>query len=162
MKDHLPLAELKRLVRAEKNANWAKRLRIVILGVEGWTAPVAAMAVGSPRRICQRWVRPDNEEGKDVQRILVEEFHVFRALSSVYGLLHRRGSSYLRPRPRQRKADPEKQAAILAAWPERLRAIAESRMHLVAPGPKLGIHRIPVSQVAGSAACRRRVARPSL
>lgn len=170
VKDHLPLEELKRLERVEKDANRAKRLRILILGVEGWTAPAVAMAVGLSRRICQRWVRRYNEEGlaglddrrgresklplspeqqqqmrarldagpteedhvcslrgRDVQRILAAEFNLRRSLASVYHLLHRLGYSYLRPRPRHRKADPEKQAAFLAEWPERLRGIAAAR-----------------------------------
>lgn len=54
IKDHLPLSELRRLERVEKDVDRARRLRIVILGLEGWTAP--AMAVGLTRRICQRWV----------------------------------------------------------------------------------------------------------
>ena len=61
--DHVPLAELKRLERAEKDADRARRLRIIILGIEGWTAPAVAMAVGLTRRICQRWVRRYNEAG---------------------------------------------------------------------------------------------------
>jgi hypothetical protein len=48
---HLPLEELKRLERAEKDADRSKRMRIVILGREGWTAPAVAMAVGLSRRI---------------------------------------------------------------------------------------------------------------
>ncbi len=60
---HLPLEELKRLERAEKNADRARRLRIVILGWEGWAAPAVAMGVGLSRRICQRWVARDNEQG---------------------------------------------------------------------------------------------------
>jgi len=170
VKDHLPLAELQRLERAEKDADRAKRLRIVILGIEGWTAPAVAMAVGLTRRICQRWVRRYNEEGlagledrrgrkarlpltpeqqeqvrqrldagptakdevcslrgKDVQRILAQEFHLLRSLAGVYHLLHRLGYSYLRPRPRHRKADPEKQAAFLREWPDRVRAIAAAQ-----------------------------------
>jgi len=170
VKDHLPLAELQRLERVEKNADRAKRLRIIILGIEGWTAPSVAMAVGLTRRICQRWVRRYNDEGlsglddrrgreprlpltpeqqekvrqrldagptaqdevcslrgKDVQRILAQEFHLLRSLAGVYHLLHRLGYSYLRPRPRHRKADPEKQAAFLCAWPDRLRAIAAAQ-----------------------------------
>lgn len=35
VKDHLPVAELKRLERVEKDADRAKRLRIIILGIEG-------------------------------------------------------------------------------------------------------------------------------
>jgi transposase len=170
VKDHLPLSELQRLARVEKDADRAKRLRIVILGIEGWTAPAVAMAVGLTRRICQRWVRRYNEEGlaglddrrgrearlpltpqqqeqvrrrldagptekdevcslrgKDVQRILAQEFDLLRSLAGVYHLLHRLGYSYLRPRPRHRQADPEKQAAFLNAWPGRLRAIAAAQ-----------------------------------
>ena len=63
VKEHLPLAELKRLERFEKDADRARRLRIIILGSEGWTAPAVAMAVGLTRRICQRWVRRYNQEG---------------------------------------------------------------------------------------------------
>lgn len=71
VKGHLPLAELKRLERGEKDADRARRLRIVILAIEGWTAPAIAMAVGLSRRICQRWVHRYNElglEGLDDQR----------------------------------------------------------------------------------------------
>ena len=167
--DHLPLSELKRLERVEKDADRATRLRIIILGSEGWTAPAVAMAIGLTRRICQRWVRRYNEaglaglddrrgresrlpltpeqqeqicrrldagamkqdevcslRGKDVQRILAQEFQLLRSLAGVYHLLHRLGYSYLRPRPRHRKADPEKQAAFLREWPDRVRAIAQT------------------------------------
>jgi hypothetical protein len=61
VKDHLPLAELERLERVEKDAHRAKRLRIILLGIEGWTA--VAMAVGLSRRICQRWVQRYHELG---------------------------------------------------------------------------------------------------
>ena len=170
VKDHLPLSELQRLERVEKDADRAKRLRIIILGIEGWTAPAVAMAVGLTRRICQRWVRRYNEDGlaglddrrgreprlpltseqqeqvrqrldagptaqdevcslrgRDVQRILAQEFNLLRSLAGVYHLLHRLGYSYLRPRPRHRKADPEKQAAFVREWPNRLQAIATSQ-----------------------------------
>jgi transposase len=155
VKDHLPLAELKRLERVEKDADRAKRLRIVILGTEGWTAPAVAMAVGLTRRICQRWVRRYNEDGlsglddrrgheprlpltpqqhehvrqrldagptahdevcslrgKDVQRILAQEFNLLRSLAGVYHLLHRLGYSYLRPRPRHRKAEEREASGV--------------------------------------------------
>jgi transposase len=167
-KDHFPLTELKRLERVEKDADRARRLRIIILGIEGWTAPAIAMAVGLSRRICQRWVRRYNElgleglgdrrgrqpssplspeqetvvrqrieagpkpadevctlRGKDIQRILAEEFNVCRSLAGVYHLLHRLGYSYLRPRPRHRKADFAKMEAFRQAWPELLRTIAK-------------------------------------
>jgi transposase len=63
VKGHLPLAELERLERCETNAQRAKRLRIVILAIRGFTAPAIAMCVGLSRRICQRWVRRYNGEG---------------------------------------------------------------------------------------------------
>ena len=44
---HLPLEELKRLERVEKDADRARRMRIIILGIAGWTAPAVAMAVGT-------------------------------------------------------------------------------------------------------------------
>jgi transposase len=167
VKDHMPLAELKRLERGEKEAHRGKRLRIVILGIEGWTAPAVAMAVGLSRRICQRWVRRYNESGlagladrrghesrlplsaeqheavcqrldagpteedevcslrgKDVQRILANEFNLLRSLAGVYHLLHRLGYSCLRPRPRHRKADPEAIETFQREWPNKLQAIA--------------------------------------
>ena len=167
VKGHLPLEELKRLERVEKNADHARRLRIVILGMEGWTAPAVAMAVGLTRRICQRWVRRYNESGleglddqrgreprrpltaeqeaevrrrieaaptsedkvcslrgKDFQRILAEEFGVLRSLAGVYHLLHRLGYSYLRPRPRHRKSNPETIETFKRSWPEKIKTIA--------------------------------------
>jgi transposase len=62
--------------------------------------------------------------GVDVQRILAKEFGVLRSLPAVYCLLHRLGYSYLRPRPRHRRADPELQAAFRRDLPPRLAAIA--------------------------------------
>ncbi|MEP7274351.1 MAG: IS630 family transposase, partial [Acidobacteriota bacterium] len=167
IRGHLPLAELKRLERSEQDADRARRLRIVILGLEGWTAPAVAMAVGLSRRICQRWARRYNEQGlsglddqrgrgprspltpeqeaevrrrieagpteqdevcslrgKDLQRILAQEFGVIRSLAAVYHLLFRLGYSYLRPRPRHRRANPEAVAAFVSEWPTVLAAIA--------------------------------------
>lgn len=60
---HLPLEELVRLERIEKDAAHSKRLRIVILAIGGWTAPAIAMSVGLSRRICQRWVYRYNVRG---------------------------------------------------------------------------------------------------
>lgn len=171
VKDHLPLSELKRLERVEKDADRSRRLLIVILGAEGWTAPSVAMAVGLSRRLCQRWVARYNAEGlaglddrrghelqlplstekevafrqriepgataqdevcslrgKDFQRILAKEFGLLRSLPSVYWLLHRLGYSYLRPRPRHRKADPETVQAFVQGWLERLHTIATAHL----------------------------------
>jgi len=51
VKDHLPLSELRRLERVEKDADRARRLRIVILGLEGWTAP--AQKVGKLKSLIE-------------------------------------------------------------------------------------------------------------
>jgi transposase len=57
------LAELVRLERAEKHAPRSKRLRIIILAINGYTAPAVAMSVGLSRRICQRWLARYNQFG---------------------------------------------------------------------------------------------------
>ena len=167
VESHLSLKELKQLEREEKDAGRSRRLRIVILALEGWTAPAIAMSVGLSRRICQRWVRRYNDEGlaglddqrgaagsvplspeqvqqfrerlaagplpedqvaslrgKDLQRILASEFGVLRCLASVYHLLHKLGYSYLRPRPRHRRADVAAQAEFVEQLPRQLAAIA--------------------------------------
>lgn len=60
---HLPVSELARLERCEKSAERARRIRIVILAMNGWTAPAVAMATGLSRRVCQEWVARFNESG---------------------------------------------------------------------------------------------------
>lgn len=54
---------LKQAERVEKSASRAKRIRIVILAPEGWTAPSVAMAVGLSRRAVQGWVARYNADG---------------------------------------------------------------------------------------------------
>jgi len=63
VKPRLTLEELKRLERCERDAGLSKRLRVVILAMEGWTAPAVAMAVGLSRRVCQEWVYRFNDQG---------------------------------------------------------------------------------------------------
>lgn len=53
--------------------------------------------------------------GRDVQRILAEEFGVVQTLSATYELMHTLGLEPLRPRPRHVKNDP----AAMQAWLER-------------------------------------------
>ena len=65
VKGHVSFERLKRLEREEKRAGHAKRLRIVLLAMQGWTAPAIAMAVGLSRRVCQQWVYRFNEHGLD-------------------------------------------------------------------------------------------------
>jgi transposase len=50
--------------------------------------------------------------GKDVQRILEEEFGKVRKIGAVYKLLHKLGYSSLAPRPQHRYADPAAQEAF--------------------------------------------------
>lgn len=50
--------------------------------------------------------------GRDIIRILEEEFAVRYELSGVYDLLHRLGLSVLVPRPQHRKSDPQ----VIKAW----------------------------------------------
>lgn len=167
VKDHLSFERLKRLEREEKRAGHARRLRIVLLAIQGWTAPAIGMAVGLSRRVCQQWVYRFNEHGLDglqddrgsatqpvlsleqqeqmrkrldagpteedrvcslrgvdVQKILESEFQVRRSLSTVYNLLHDLGYSYLKPRPKHYKSDPEAQQAFKDELPSRLDEIA--------------------------------------
>lgn len=163
---HVSQSELERLERSEKDATRAKRLRIIILALTGYTAPAIAMSLGLSRRICQRWVRRFNDQGLeglqdlrgtkprspltteqeaqvrlrieagptlqdevcslrgvDIQRILGQEFDVWRSLAGIYHLLHRLGYSYLRPRPRHRRADPEAQEKFKRELPAQLQTI---------------------------------------
>lgn len=63
VREHEPLADLKRMERKERDAARSKRLRIIILAIGGWTAPAIAASVGLCRRECQEWVRRFNEVG---------------------------------------------------------------------------------------------------
>jgi len=64
--------------------------------------------------------------GSDIQCILEREFGILRSLPAVYGLLHRLGYSYLRPRPRHHKADPQVQKEFQEQLPQRLAQIVEA------------------------------------
>lgn len=60
--------------------------------------------------------------GKDIVRILQQEFGVKHTLGSIYGVLERLGYSCLKPRPRHEKNDPQaaeqfKQQAPLLSKP---------------------------------------------
>lgn len=60
---HLSLTELKRWVRAEQNVKLAKRMQMVVLALEGYTAPAIARSLSSSRRVCQHWVQQYNAHG---------------------------------------------------------------------------------------------------
>lgn len=164
VEDHLSLVDLKRLARTEKDVILSKRMQMVVLAIEGYTAPAIARSLSSSRRVCQHWVQRYNAEGleglrsqpgrgrpplltpeeqvclkqrldagptpedivctlrgKDIQRILAEEFGKVRSLDTVYSLLQQLGYSSLVPRPQHRKGDPEAQAdfkkSSQRSWP---------------------------------------------
>lgn len=69
--ERIPLKELEQMERVERDAWRAKRLRIIILALKGYTAPAVAMSVGLTRRVCQEWVCRFNKyglEGLDDER----------------------------------------------------------------------------------------------
>ena len=177
VRDRIVLEKLEQIERKEPNAKRAKRLRIVILAMRGWTAPAIAMSMGLSRRACQDWVRRFNEaglpgledrhgggrdapltpeqqermrerldagptpedcvcslRGADIKKILAEEFSILRSLPAVYSLLHRLGYSYLQPRPRHRKADPQAQAEFKEQLSQRLEEVAQAH-----PGGRLRV-----------------------
>ena len=53
VREHESLTDLKRLDRKEREVSRSRRLRIIILAMEGWTAPAVAASVGLCRRECQ-------------------------------------------------------------------------------------------------------------
>ncbi len=59
----VPLAELVKQEQEEKDARRAKRLRIIILAAQGFTAPAIALSLGLSRLVVQRWVYRSNPEG---------------------------------------------------------------------------------------------------
>lgn len=65
VKDHLSLEKLKKLERSQSDAALAKRFRIILLAIQGWTATDIERAVGLARRTVQLWVGRYNEEGVD-------------------------------------------------------------------------------------------------
>lgn len=80
-------------------------------------------------RLCARLEAGPREEdevctlrGKDIQRILQNEFGQLYHLNGVYALLHRLGYSCLMPRPRHQKANPQAQEAFKKKSWHRLRS----------------------------------------
>jgi transposase len=65
VKDHLSLAELKQCARAEKDAKLSKRMQMVDLALEGYTAPAIARSLSCSRHVCQHWVQRYNADGLD-------------------------------------------------------------------------------------------------
>lgn len=63
VRDHATLETLRRLEKKEEDAWRAKRLRIIILAIQGFTAPSIAMILDLSRRDVQLWVERYNREG---------------------------------------------------------------------------------------------------
>ena len=63
VQDHLTLETLQRLEKKESDASQAKRLRIIILAIQGFTAPAIALTLGMSRRAVQKRVERFNREG---------------------------------------------------------------------------------------------------
>jgi transposase len=104
--------------------------------------PESPLTPEQEEQVCRRLEagpRPEDRvcslRGVDVQRILATEFGVQRSLPAVYHLLHRLGYSYLRPRPRHRRADPQAQEEFKRTLPERLQALREAH-----PGKQLRVY----------------------
>ena len=63
VKWHCSLEQLVKLQKQEKDATRARSLQIIVLALQGWTAPSIAMAVGLSRRVVQSHVATYNELG---------------------------------------------------------------------------------------------------
>jgi transposase len=63
VRDHATLETLRRLEKKEKDAWRAKRLRIIILAAQGFTAPSIALTLDLSRRDVQLWVERYNRAG---------------------------------------------------------------------------------------------------
>jgi transposase len=80
--------------------------------------------------------------GKDIQRILRQEFGQPYSLEGVYVLLHRLGYSALRPRPRHAKNDPQ----AMICWVRRAPFLsAKSRTDIPADGSASSLWTKPAS-----------------
>lgn len=162
VKDYVPLEKLKKLARSETNPKIAQRIQIIVLALQGYTAPGIALSLSLSRRTCQEWVKRFNQrglvglqdqsgrgrnvlltpeendafkkrldagptdadgvctfQGKDLRRILENEFGKVRSLGTVYYLLHQLGYESLVPRPQHRNADENAQQDFKKSSPKR-------------------------------------------
>ena len=63
VKDYVPLEKLKKLARSETNAKISQRIQIIVLAMQGYTAPGIALSLSLSRRTCQEWVKRFNQRG---------------------------------------------------------------------------------------------------
>jgi transposase len=57
------LETLKKLARSESNSKIAQRIQIIVLAMQGYTAPGIALSLSLSRRTCQEWVNRFNQQG---------------------------------------------------------------------------------------------------
>ena len=63
VRDHATLETLRRLEKRETDVEHAKRLRIIILAIQGFTAPSISLTLDFSRRAVQEWVERYNQNG---------------------------------------------------------------------------------------------------
>jgi len=63
VRDHATLETLRRLEKIQTNVQHAKRLRIIILAIQGFTAPSISLTLDISRRAVQEWVERYNQNG---------------------------------------------------------------------------------------------------
>ena len=63
VRDHVTLETLRRLEKVEADVQHAKRLRIIILAMQGFTASSIALTLDFCKRAVQEWVERYNRNG---------------------------------------------------------------------------------------------------
>ena len=63
VKNYVSLEILKERTRSEKNPKVARRIQIIILAIQGYTAPAIARSLSLSRRSCQQSVQRFNQQG---------------------------------------------------------------------------------------------------
>lgn len=66
IRDHMTLEKLEKLEKKESEAHLAKRIRTIILSINGFTALDIERALGVPYRTVQVWVELYNKEGSKI------------------------------------------------------------------------------------------------
>jgi transposase len=116
---HVPTVSQSMSVAERAVRNWVHRYnRGGLVGLQdqrkGRQCRLSASQLEKMRKRLRAGAQPEDGvcslRGRDIQRILEQEFHVRYGRSSVYYLLHHQlGMSYLKPRPLHRKTDLEAQ-----------------------------------------------------
>lgn len=124
----LTCLEIMKIIGAGRRTiqQWIKRYNNSSLdGLQDKPRPGQPMKLPKPlqKAFCKRIDSGPTEKdevsalhGPAIQRILEREFGVLYSLRSVQILLHRLGYSYLSPRPKHKKADPQVQEEFKKTW----------------------------------------------